>query len=219
MSIPSNFALYRKFPDVEQANELADLLRNNKVEVLLSDNSPGMDLTFSGSSLHNEVELFIPQEEFARVDKILANLADKLIKEVEEDYYLFEFSNAELRDLLLKQDEWSAFDVQLARKLLQERGEPMDDDELDKLRQKRIEDLARPETSSAGWIWAGYITAFLGGFFGLMLGWYLWNQKKTLPDGSKVFRYSTESRIHGRRMVIIGLACSIIWTLVIWLGV
>ena len=54
-----NYSIFRKFPTLEQANELKDLLGENGIESILADNVPPVDVTFSGNTLQNEVEIIV----------------------------------------------------------------------------------------------------------------------------------------------------------------
>jgi hypothetical protein len=49
------------------------------------------------------------------------------------------------------------------------------------------------------------MAAMAGGFFGILMGWLFSNMKKTLPNGDRVYVYNNADRIHGRRIMNIGL--------------
>lgn len=200
-----NYSIFKKFPTVEEANELKILLKMNGINAVLADNIPPVDITFSGSTLQNEFEIRIRQSEFKKAEQVLEENAEVLIDQVDKDYYLFEFSDEELYELLLKSDEWSAFDYSLAQKILAQRGKPVDKDLLDSLKEQRLKDLAKPEGNQKSWIVAGYIFSFLGGLLGLAIGYFLWTSKKILPDGQKVYSYSKNDRKHGKYIFYIGL--------------
>ncbi len=63
----------------------------------------------------------VTSDNFERVSEILDYVATKEIFEIDKSHYLFNFSDEELFDLLAKPDEWSAFDYQLAQKILDKR--------------------------------------------------------------------------------------------------
>lgn len=98
--------------------------------------------------------------------------AENLINEIDKDYYLFEFTNEELYEILLKSDEWSAFDYTLTQKILSERGKPVDSGLLHSLKKERLKELAKPEDNQHSWIIGGYLFAILGVFLGLII-WLL----------------------------------------------
>lgn len=199
------YAIFRKFPNLELATELKELLESHQIPCILGDNVPSVDVTFSGSTLQNEIEVRIPQKDFTTANQILEKNAENLINEIDADYYLFDFKNEELYEILLKSDEWSAFDYTLAQKILVKRGKSVDEDLLNSLKNERLKDLAAPEGNQKPWIIAGYVFSFLGGFLGLIIGYFLWTSKKTLPNGQKVYSYAQKDRKHGKYIFYIGL--------------
>ncbi|WP_089372996.1 putative signal transducing protein [Dokdonia pacifica] len=199
------YAIFRKFPNLELATELKELLENHNIPCLLGDNVPSVDVTFSGNTLQHEVEVRIPQEDFETATKLLEKNAKNIINEIDRDYYLFDFTNEELYEILLKSDEWSAFDYTLAQNILLERGKPVDESLLNSLKNERLKDLAAPEGNQKPWIIAGYVFSFLGGFLGLIIGYFLWTSKKVLPNGQKVYSYAQKDRKHGKYIFYIGL--------------
>ncbi len=201
----NNYSIFKKFPTLEQANELKSLLEKNGIETIIADNLPSVDVTFSGNTLQNEFEIRIKQSEFEKAEEILEKNAEELIDQIDKDYYLFEFSNEELYEILLKSDEWNPFDYSLAQKILKQRGKSIDKELLNSLKIERLKDLAKPEENQKPWIIAGYIFSFIGGFLGLIIGYFLWTSKKTLPNGQKVYSYSKRDRKHGKYIFYIGL--------------
>lgn len=201
----NNYLIFRKFPNKEQAVELKKLLEENEIESVISDNIPPVDVTFSGSTIRHEYEVQILQEHFIKAEDILEQNAEDIINQIENDHYLFEFSDEELYEILLKQDEWSEFDYTLSKKILIQRGKSIDDDLLSSLKNERLKQLAKPGENQKYWIIAGYIFSFLGGFLGAIIGYGLWTSKKTLPNGQKVYSYSENDRKHGKYIFYIGL--------------
>ena len=118
---------------------------------------------------------------------------------------MFDFTNEELYDILLKSDEWNKFDYILAQKILKEREKPIDEDLIESLKKQRIEELARPEGNQKPWIIAGYLFALLGGFLGIIIGYFLWTSKKTLPNGQKVYSYSKKDRTQEKYIFFVAI--------------
>jgi hypothetical protein len=179
------FSIFRKYSNLEQAQELKMLLSNNNIESILDDNIPPVDVTFIGNTLNHEFEVRIKATDFNKAEAILNNHEDIALEEVDKDYYLLNFSNEELCDVLLKSDEWSAFDYSLTQKILTNREQSIDKNLLNSLKNQRLIELAKPETNQKPWIISGYIFALLGGFLGLIIGYFLWTSQKTLPNVKK----------------------------------
>ncbi len=211
MASTDEYAVFKKFSNIEQATELMALLKDHNVDHQLVDNSPAIDITFSGNTLQNEVQILIKQSDFDMANELLEKQAENLIDQVDKNHYLFDFTNEELYEILMKPDEWSAFDYKLTQKILNDKGQPVDQDLIKTLRKQRIEDMAQPEQGQKPWIYLGYFFAIFGGLIGLFIGRYLWTYKKTLPDGRKVNAYSKSDQRHGHTIFIIGIVCFVIW--------
>lgn len=207
--LKNEHVVFKKFQEFYHAKELKELLEKNNISAILSDDAPPVDVTFTGNANY-EFEVRIQQEDFVKAEKILMNEADSLMDSINEDYYLFDFSNDELFDVLLKQDEWNELDYLLAQKILKNRGEDVNQEMLDNMKQKRLEDLSKPEGGQTPWIFLGYILALLGGVFGLLMGYFLWTHKKVLPNGEKVYSYAEADRKQGKYILILGAIVAII---------
>lgn len=199
------YSIFRKFPSLELARELETVLQTHGIESILGDNVSSVDATISGGTLQNQIEIRIKPSDFEKAEAILEKNVEDLINEIDKDYYLFQFTDEELYEVLLKSDEWSPFDYKLAQKILTERGKSIDKDLLASLKNERLKLLAQPEGNQKPWIIAGYLFSILGGFLGLIIGYFLWTSKKTLPNGQKVYSYSAKDRRQGKYIFYIGL--------------
>jgi len=200
-----DFSIFKRFPHLELAEETSKILNDAGIKTIIADNVPPVDITFGGSALQNEIEIRVLPADFKEAETILQKRAEQLIEEVDEDYYLFSYTNDELYNILVKPDEWGEINYVLAQQILKKRGKEIDQEMIDAFKKERIEELAQPEKNQMGWVVAGYIFAFIGGLIGLIIGWALWKAKKTLPDGSKVHSYSEKDRKQGKYIFYIGI--------------
>ena len=205
LMMSQNYTTFKKFPDAAEAKHLQQFLIENGIECLFINNSSQLDSNFSGGNMFKEYKLQLKQTDFERAHELLERHAKEMVAHLDKDYYLLLFTDEELYEVVLKQEEWNEFDYVLARRLLTERGKPLDDSLIKALRQQRITDLAKPEAKQGAWIGAGYVLALLGGFFGIIIGYVLWSSRKTLPNGQIVHSYSREDRAHGRVIFLIGI--------------
>ena len=201
----NQFSVFKKFASIEQARELISFLNSNTIETELSNNIAPVDNILIGNSLNQEFEIKIKLSDFDKANKLLEAVAEDQISTVDSDYYLFDFTDDELYDILLKQDEWNEFDYFLAKKLLSQRGKPIDDNLINSLNKKRLNELSKTEVNQKPWIIAGYIFAFLGGFLGLIIGYVLITSKKNLPNGQRIYSYNNVDRKHGKTIFYIGI--------------
>ncbi len=199
------YSIFRKYSTLDQAKQLESLLSEESIESIIADNAPTIDSTFGASPLNNEIEIRIKQIDFEKAEKILEKQAQNLITEVANDYYLFEFTNEELYEILLKSDEWSEFDYILSQQILRDRGKSVNTELLNSLKTERFKQLSKPEENQKSWIFAGYFFSIIGGMLGLIIGYFLWTSKKTLPNGQKVYSYSEKDRKQGKYIFYIGL--------------
>jgi hypothetical protein len=212
------FITYQKFNDIALANELAELLEEHSIIYLVEEDSLTFNPSFAlNDELSKDYAVKIKAKDFEQVNELLKQQANENFGEVEKDYYLFDFTDDELKDVVVKADKWSAFDVQLARKLLAERGKAVSDSEIADIEEKRIEELKEPEPSQLTWVILGYIIAigslampFFISIIGLFIGWYLKSSKKTLPNGERVYEYSERDRWHGAVIFYISIAALIL---------
>lgn len=214
----NSFKIYKKFPTKEQADELKVLLESKGIVCETGDNLPPVDITFSGSSIQHQYEVRISSDSFQKADEILEQEAEYDINNIDPDYYLFDFTNEELYEILIKPDEWNALDYKLAQTLLKKRGESINSETLTRLKKERLDKLATPEKGQTGLIFAGYLFALLGGFIGVIIGYLLWKSKKTLPNGERVFNYTKSDRKQGVNIFYLSILTICIYTFIKFLA-
>ena len=202
--------IYRRFNMREEAEELLIELTKAGVQAEVRENSDVLDITFSGRPA-TEFHVLIPKDRFATAEAIAHRLAQDDIEQASKDHYLYDFTDDELGDVLRKRDAWSAFDFELAKKILLERGTILDESVISGWREDRMERLSRPDKAKWWWLAIGYASAFMGGFLAVIIGWYIMNGKKTLPDGSLVHAYGHSTNIHGQRIFWTGMVFLVLW--------
>jgi len=198
-----NYVTFKKFPDATEARAQQQFLIDNGIECIFINTSPAMGSAMAGE-LSREYEIQLHPESFEQAGVLYLKQAESMMADLPEDYYLLDFSDDELQEVILKHDEWSEFDYLLARKLLADRGKDIDESLIKALRKQRIEDLAKPEQDQTAWIAFGYLAALIGGFFGVITGYVLWSSQKTLPNGQVVYTYNAKDRMHGKNILILG---------------
>lgn len=197
------FVAFRKYADINDARQLEALFIDKEIPCLLKDTSPALGTAFAGT-MQNEYEIQVLTEDFDKATAVMQDDVLKTLDDIPQNYYLLDFADAELIDVLSHHDEWSEFDYLLARKLLKERGKEITEEQLRKLQTDRLAQLLKPEPSQKTWIIIGYVLALLGGLFGIITGYVLWTSKKTLPNGQQAYMYSEHDRKQGRTLMILG---------------
>lgn len=211
------FITYKKFNNKNSAEIFGQLLETEKVKYILENNSLSLDATITGNNFISEFCIKIKKDDFKKIDDILLKKSEEDIQEVPGNYYLLSFSDDELIDVITKSDEWSTFDVALAKKMLKEKGKEVTQEEIEAIKNQRLAELSKPEKSQKTYIIIGYILAILGGWISVFIGWHLLTYKKTLPNGHKVYAYSENDRKEGNKIFILGIIFMVIWSVYVFL--
>ena len=199
----NEFVLFQSFFTEDEAASVIEPLKENGIDYQLERSKELLDRAFIGDNLEKKVFLKIKSSDFSKANEILNARILQNITALEKDYYLFSFTNDELVEILRRPDEWSRQDFLIARKILGERGQYINEEMIKELRSKRINELSREESEPTLTIIAGYILALFLSLVGLFFGLAFLTAKKNIPNGKKVFTYSRNTRKHGRNIVIL----------------
>lgn len=197
-------ASFRTYTTLAEAEALQEILKHQKIDSIIIDNSPAAGAAIGGQQ-PREYELKLKPEDFGDANALLEKQAKEEMGELPEGYYLIDFTNDELIDILAHRYEWSEFDYLHARRLLSDRGVQVNEQQLQEITVNRLHELAKPEKDQGMWIIIGYILALLGGVLGIITGYVLVYSTKTLPTGISVPTYSPKDRKHGRYILILSV--------------
>jgi len=209
---------YRVYKTEEEAIELIDLLNSNDIDCQVENIIPSFDITFTGGTgLDVKIAIKLNPTDFKKADNLLiqiATLATESLDLVNKDYYLFDFSDEELFEILENYNEWSITDYVLALKILNERGRNISNEQVQELKNKKINELRQPEKGKESDLIVGLIFALFGGLIGVIIGYHHYRFKKNIvADGSleKVYAYDTQTRKSGLWILSIALISIIFW--------
>ncbi|MRG47656.1 hypothetical protein GFS24_21210 [Chitinophaga sp. SYP-B3965] len=214
----SKFLTFRKFDTPEEAIAISELLKEKNIPVELENTPVLLDQQLIGQQFENTFLLKIPADYFRKADGVLRAAITVDEQDVEEDYYLLSFSDKELQEVIEKKDEWGSYDYTLALQLLEKRGISYTPVQLAAINDKRLQQLATPERGNVTWIVIGYMSVAIGGLLGFFIGAYIIIAKKTLPDGTRMFAYSEETRKQGKYILILGAVVFPLWVLYVLNG-
>lgn len=213
-----NFITFKRFNDSGLAMEISELLKAESILYRIEENKQFFDAAFANNASIVDISLKLMSKDFSAAQKVIGKYYEQIIDTVEKDYYLFEFTDQELLDIISKPDEWGEFDYQLALKLLSDRGKEIKPEIVDLLAEQRTKELSAQTSTSKYLIYRGYFSAIFGGIFAIFFGYDLAYSKKTLPNGEQIFTYKDEERNHGQRIIVIGITSLIFWvTIMIYL--
>jgi len=200
------FITYQKFNDPALAKELAETLKKHNIDCLIEEDSTSFDPFFTYNSFAIEFLVKTKPADFEKANQLLKEEADDEIGAVDTDHYLFAFTNDELMEVITKADEWSAFDVVLARKILAEKAIVINDKQIEEINGERVEELKITQGMTTSQLVICYLFAVGLGFIGIIMGVHIIRSKKTLPDGERIYAYTENDRWHGRQFLYIGIA-------------
>jgi hypothetical protein len=217
--MPQEFLTFQKFNNIESANALADFLLENNIACEIEDERNYYDISYSFNKHDFDIKVKIASENFNKAHQIIENYYAKDLNNIEADYYLLQFTNDELKDIIKKPDEWGHFDYLLAKKLLIDKGGDIDEKKFDEYKNQRIIEKAKPAKKPELWIILGYIFSLLSLFsiisiftgMALVISFTLAFLKKTLFDGKSVYYYDNNVRKHGHIILALVITGIVFW--------
>lgn len=205
-----HFISFRKYPDPQIARDMAGRFEGEGIRTRLVDNTPRFDPTFSQSTAQYQYEVQVKAGDVARAAHLLEVWMEEEIADVTADYYLMDFTDDELYDVLFKRGEWSPFDYRLAMKLLTERGKSVSPEELNTLYRNRFSEMAKPDERPTIMIITGYVFLLLAGIPSIFIGYSLLHSTHELPDGKRISTYGAADRRHGQILFYTGITICVI---------
>ena len=188
---------YQMFHVQQEAESLKDFLIEKGIDCFVKDTTPRFDPSFANNETQKEYRVLVLPEDFERANQAQIEYYQQFLADIGPDYYLFEFTDAELYEILEEPEKWSKLDFLLSQKILTDRGRTIDHEQIQKLKEQRLEQLAKPEDKQGFWVFVAYFCSFMGGFLGILIGYHFCWHKKSLPNGGRVYAYKI-GRARGR---------------------
>lgn len=201
----NTFLPYQSFASEIVARPLLELLERHQLLVETGWAKPDFDVSMANNATDTRFVVRLQTADFEVARQLEEAENDLLTTQADPGHYLFGFTDDELFEILVKPDEWNSYDVSLSRHILRLRGREVSPDTMRLLRRHRVAEMAKPEPSQKTWIVAGYLFAVLGGILGIIIGWHLHFHQKTLSDGTQVRAFSPHDRVHGLRILLLGI--------------
>src|SRR2546423_1011142 len=108
-----NLLTFQKFRDRKSAVDLSSFLKGKGIACQIEDVSPVLDPLLIGNSSESDYLVKIRPEDFNKTSELLEEFYKDQFEPVEEDYYLLDFSDEELEEIIQKPDEWGIYDYLL----------------------------------------------------------------------------------------------------------
>lgn len=220
-------SIFRKSSDKAVIQEIAFILDQNTIHYEIIDNEKDFDPSFVTDVSKIDYQLLISKDDFETANECISSYFAKEVS-IPEDYYLLDYSNEELKEILYKKDEWNEFDYEITKKILKNRGENISDQDLTLLNEKRSlalrNEYEKPKEVE-NYIIIGYIFSVLGCILSLFWGILIFvsygiaiaiiKLKKQLPNGERIYYFNQKDRKHGKNILYLSLTFTIFWILLL----
>ena len=202
-----DFKTFMSLTEMDQVTEIASILSEFKIPFRIQDTSKDFDVSFSNNEAKNSFLMMLDQNDFDRASTVLEDKMKFDINEIDKQHPLFFFSANELKDVVKNYDEWHPFDVKLAKYLLEQKNIYVTNEEINKRKIEKEKIAEIPEKPAFLTLLMGYTFCIGGGLAGIGIALFMLTGKKTLPNGSKKYIYSSSDRKHGMYMLLLGAIC------------
>ena len=205
----TDFFVFKKFPSVDSSREIINLLEANNIECHFHD-----DTLVYIKTINNTVELgctlSIKSQDFDKANSVLEKYYLNEIETVDKSYYLYEFTNDELIQIMDKPFDWGEFDFHLSKIILKERGIEISDDYIEEQKKQKIKELSKIEKVPTYSLVMGYVCSFFVPPYSILKGILILHNGNILPNGKKVYSHSESDRKHAKTFLTIGIIVLII---------
>lgn len=198
------FADYRSYEDIETAKDLLlHILEHNSIPYEIEYTKSEMKVYTGMASWIPKVVVKIPLSSFEKANALVESNAQFIT--VPRNHYLVSFTDRELLDVVKNQDEWGMENYNIARKILEQRGKGVSQEQLSQYKMDRIAALSKPTNVEQVWVYAAFASAVAGGIIAIIFGRMLYTSTKILPNGKRVYLYDAESRKNGQLIYYAGV--------------
>ncbi len=213
--------VYDKFHTAADAKPLISLLKSNDILHEVEVPKQLTDTLIVGEAIAFVPKVFVklrPQD-FQHVNRLVEEDMLRLIQEGKIDlkqHFLFEFSNAELWDVIGKPDEWNFDTMVIAKYLLESRGVEVSTAQLDFMKEDRLLKIRKPKKGNEVWMIVLVLLSFLV-YVPNLSGWllttlicfgmayYYWQDVTIDPNGEKFYTFDTKTRNWGKAVLILAV--------------
>ena len=100
----------RKLALVEHAEELKKILLKNDIPCDIKEQEGDLDSSFQGVIETFKFEVRINEADREKAEAVLEKMAFAELEDIDPEYHLYQFTDEELMEILIKRDEWNEFD-------------------------------------------------------------------------------------------------------------
>jgi hypothetical protein len=211
----SQYGTYLKFYSPDDAQFLIEILQPRNIPYKFEHEVNQLDKVYIGESIDPMFALQIPTAHFNEVNNLLTEQAKADMAQPGFEHLMQSYSAEDLQEIINEPAGYNAYDLQVATSLLAQITPG-------KAPVPNTEPFV-PYQLETIWIVLGYVVSLLGAsyFFylaiaGFFAGLVVHQSKKTLKNGTTVKMYSSNSRMHGRNLMLLSVLTTCISLLILF---
>lgn len=113
---------FQRFATAEEAQNIADWLRDKGLELRISGIKRNANIAFTGVVTPMEIAIEMPTKQMGKAREMLKAEVKNWLEWVPEDYFLLSFENHELVELVRHPEKWDILEEFMAEFILERRG-------------------------------------------------------------------------------------------------
>lgn len=186
--------------DKEEITDLGIKLEEKGIDYKVDSPESNLESTY-GIQNSSPIKLLVLQEQKAKAIEILG------ITEAVSDVDMSEYSEDDLLEIILHEDEWHETMINTAKQELRKRNISYSKEDIEQYQSERIEKLKEGKPISKKVLGFAWILVIGGSLIGLAIAIGMVYSKTTSFNGKKYYYYDYRSRIHGAILSGIGIGC------------
>ncbi|MFD2918349.1 hypothetical protein ACFS6H_01430 [Terrimonas rubra] len=208
--------VFKSLSNIEEAEKIGEELALHHIAYEIESPPQLLDRNFIGEQPMPEHYIKLLPSDFTRANEIVESLYKNIAATVGKDYYLYDFSDEQVLDVVNHKSEWGDLNYYVALEILVKRGIPYDKQLTNVLEEEAAAIV--PQPAKPFYLLLVYIilaVSFIRPYpyfsiGGLIVGLFLYGASKTLKNGTRISYYNPNTRKNG--MIIIAVSIlSILW--------
>jgi hypothetical protein len=201
----NKYLTFAKFDSATEAEDLCQFFDKYSIKYVIEREKGILDKILVGETFDHLILLKIKNDDFKRAGELIRTEYTIDLSKVDNEYYLFRFSNDELLSVFNSNDGWNYFDVALSKKLLDQRNITIFKPE------GNANSLFSNQVRLANYVLIiEYIVSLSFGFVGIVIGVATLSAKKTSQSGQRIDFYDSWTRKNAIIILLIGIIRSLV---------
>jgi len=159
------FIPFRTLDDWQHVQYYVEIFKKMKIKFELEEYTKNMNV-LSSFLTEKEFMIKVHQDDFEKADESVLQATD--ISDIDLDYYLYDFTDEELMEVLNKPYEWGEIDRKLAHKRLVDKGYDIKKLNNKKKIQEYVEQLVREHEENEKFVEKEIEKKIIGGLIGFV---------------------------------------------------